>query len=317
MTKFEFRRLKIEDGAFSLNFALRTSNFLGVDVGGTTTRVGLVSPGGEVLWADRFPTPRAAAGLLDRITDRVSSLQPSNGLTAGLGVALPGLVDRARGVLVRSVNLPFLEEFPIVEELARRTLLRAVLLTDAEAATWGEFWACDPPTGQFIHLRFGTGIACGVVLRGELQPADEVRRTHLPALVVDDRADAPVCPCGLRGCLELYAGGSAIARHPIEESAGWIVRGIGNLVGHLPLDPPPHGRGSEGRVAPAPRSDVDAEPVVVCLGGGVLASAPDLFPRVCKRWAERTSAVRWNAELRLARLGDDAGVTGAAMLAGR
>ena len=284
----------------------------------------MVSGEGKLITSDRFETPRSTAGLLDRITGRIAALEAPSDPAALVGVALPGPVDRARGVLVRSVNLPFLQDIPIEDELAKRVSKKVVLMTDAEAATWGEYLACDSPVERFIHLRFGTGVACGVVARGDLQPTDADRRTHLPALVVDDRPDAPACICGLRGCLELFAGGEAIARHPIEEVAGWIVRGIGNLV-----DPPPYGRGSEDRVAAgspfekqhrvasAPRSDGGGDLTVVCLGGGVLAAFPALFDRVCEQWLVRQRGGRAKAELRPSRLGDDAGVVGAALLVGR
>jgi glucokinase len=161
---------------------------------------------------------------------------------------------------------------------------------------------------------------------GVLTPTDPERRTHLPALVVDARPGAAACACGLRGCLELFASGPAIsqlasrmrlrreleklqadAKHGRHEAqvlvsgvAGWIVRGIRKV-----LDPLPYGRGS---VEPQGSS-------VVCLGGGVLATVPSLFESVSARWNAQVESQWPEAKIRLARLGDDAGMIGAAMLA--
>jgi len=308
-----------------LNLELRTSNFFGVDVGGTTTRVGLVSAEGKLIASDRFETPRSSESLVDHLAARIGSLRTADASVGALGLALPGLVDPARGTLIRSVNLPFLQGFPIVDELVRRTSLEVSAMTDADAATWGEYAACPSSPARFIHLRFGTGIACGVVVEGVPHRSAVDRRTHLPELVVDDRTDAPECVCGLRGCLELFASGPAIARRaghrrlPADlpeleiwlhgeqadamdfagEVAEWIVRGVRGALGLLP--------GAEG-------SGEKPGPAVVTLGGGVFRSLRSLAGIVLDAWnTEQDNPNR--ADLRRARLGDDAGVIGAALLA--
>jgi len=185
-------------------------------------------------------------------------------------------------------------------------------MTDAEAATWGEYVDFGSPATSFAHLRLGTGVACGVVVDGRLIPTDPQRRTHWPVLVVDERADAPLCPCGLRGCLEGFAGGDSIMRQArdmgfrdlsefehgvhsnyeaavriMDQAAIGVCRAIGNLA-------------------------VKFAVTNVVLGGGILAALPSLFLRVQQALAKSASP---GVCIRMSRLGDDAGIIGAARFA--
>jgi predicted NBD/HSP70 family sugar kinase len=237
-------------------------------------------------------------------------------------------------------------------------------MTDADAATWGEYSACTSRPGAFVHLRVGTGVACGIVVDDRLQPTDADRTTHWKVLVVDDHPDAIACPCGLRGCLETIASGPALEAQA--RKMGWAdgllglqkawqrrspsslgvvdgcarliavaahkvcgkVQAIGNSTATVrervsALDascPLPHELGSD-RSGGSPLASArgsnrqDACDAVVCLGGGVITALPCLF--------ERTAVHFWSGEddftrrvtIYPSRLGDDAGVIGAALLA--
>ena len=100
---------------------------IGIDVGGTQTRVGVVDDGGRIVASRRCETVRDADGgaLVDRlartIDEVLSDSRDKHGDTVPIGLALPGLLDRDRRSVVRSVSLPCLEGKPIADELARRT----------------------------------------------------------------------------------------------------------------------------------------------------------------------------------------------------
>jgi len=307
---------------------------IGLDVGGTQIRVAAVDPDGRILSPRRAPTPRSGDELLDWIALALQRIQSeSEGEPASaVGLALPGIVDRERGLLVRSVNLPFLQSRPIREELANRIGLPISLMTDADAATWGEYLACTPRPGAFVHLRLGTGVACGIVVDDRLRSTGASRTTHWDALVVDDGPDAASCPCGLRGCLETIASGPALERQAatmayedglaglqsawgrcepaarviVDRVADALVSGICNLKSQIQDCPLPHGRGSEG---------TDPLRVLVCLGGGVITALPCLVEQTAIRLRSRDDDLTWRVTVHLPRLGDDAGVIGAAMLA--
>ncbi len=302
---------------------------IGIDIGGTTTRVGLVDAAGRVARVQRFDTPRAFDALLDKLSARIQSLREASGLdgsVTGIGVAVAGLVDRLGGVVLRSVNLPFLEHVPLVENLSVRTGVRVCLVSDADAATWGEYRACAPPPLRFVHLRLGTGVGCGIVFHDTLLPTGQPRTTHWHVLVVDRGRSAPRCACGLRGCLETIASGPAIqeraaalelpddlgalqlavargetgARDLVSQTARAMTIAISNLkseISELDLvlgSPPP-------------------KDFTFCLGGGVIRVLPCLFEEVSAQWAVHPDAT--GVSLRLARLGDDAGLIGASRLA--
>jgi len=198
---------------------------IGIDVGGTQTRVGAVDDGDRIVAIRRCETVRDADGsaLVDRlvrtIDEVLSDSRDERDVAVPIGMALPGLLDRDRRLVVRSVSLPCLEGKPIADELTQQTAHPVYLATDAEAATWGEYTARSPRPRDFVHLRLGTGIGCGAVVNGELQRLDLDRSGHLDELVIDDgpRAEdapwrAPTCPCGKRGCLETVASGPALSQ---------------------------------------------------------------------------------------------------------
>ncbi|MBI1826150.1 MAG: ROK family protein [Planctomycetes bacterium] len=240
-----------------------------------------------------------------------------------IGLAVPGVIDAQAGIVRRSVNLPFLENRPIARDLSEAiqksdspTSNIVVLMTDADAATWGEYSTMNPLPRRFAHLRIGTGIALGIVIDGVPQPRDPNRRTHLPLLVVDHSPSAGECPCGLRGCLETIASGPAIT------SQARAMLGITNLnkleqavaQGHPGALDLISNCASAILVACAA---IQGEFMVdmISLGGGALFALPSLLES-CHSTAKKSRNFREKTlVLGPAALGDNAGVFGAALLA--
>ena len=297
---------------------------IGVDVGGTKVRTAAVSRTGEVLARRHRPTSdtKTADALLAGIAEDVADVRREAFVDGRsdlpVGLALPGPLDRTRGCVLRSINVPFLEELPIVGMVEDRIGAAPTLCTDGAAATWGEYTTCRPQPKQFVHLRLGTGVACGVDIDGELQRLDQRRDRHMRLLVVDESPAAIECRCGLRGCLETIASGAAL-----DERA----RQLGYTDGVLGLELAAQ-RGEEAAIdfvrqaAKAIARAVDNlcrelhAPVVV-LGGGVVARLTGLVDQMTRR--HTTSGANAPelrpASVQRARLGEDAGVIGAALLA--
>lgn len=193
---------------------------VGIDVGGTQARFARVEHGciGGGVWRGVTQTCRSPSDFVFLMTQGLAAVHQLTPLLSRketppyypIGLALPGLVDQERGRLTRSLNLPFLEGFPIRAELARTTGCAVHLMTDAAAATWGEYQAQPSPPSTFAHLRIGTGIALGMVRDGALVDLDTGRTQHLELLVVERSAESLECRCGLRGCLETIASGRAV-----------------------------------------------------------------------------------------------------------
>lgn len=297
---------------------------MGVDVGGTTTRVAVVDEHARVFHQTRFATPidRTGDKLFSRLNAAVIALEKQaateGDVLTALGVAVPGPVDRPRQRVTRSINLPFLADRDVVHDLRSATDLPIFLTTDADAATWGEYAALASTPDIFAHLRLGTGIACGVIADGRVVDLSNGRTDHLDALVVNGAADAAVCRCGKRGCLETVASGIAIC----EEA---MVRGYAADLAELQ-------RGWDGRrtwaveiveeVASATMKAVEqigrtygVDSIV--LGGGVIETLPGILAGISKLVDDRggRDLESANPGVQRARLGDSAGVVGAALLA--
>ena len=236
----------------------------------------------------------------------------------GFGLALPGLLERARGAVRRSVNLPVLEGQPIRDDLARDLGIPVTLTTDAEATGWAEYHVRRPKPHRFVHLRLGTGIACGVVIDGQLLRLDEGRTGHLPTLVVDHSDNALSCTCGRRGCLETLASGAVL----LEQA-----RAIGGAEDLAQLQTAVE-RGDQratimveqaAAALAAAYDNLTAEfqAKIITVGGGVMNYLPILFDLALEHYrsAHRRPGRAVSATVEPARLDNDAGVIGAAMLA--
>lgn len=333
---------------------LGTAIGIGIDVGATSCRAALVDGQGQVLSLKVCPTPRpgnaapffaeieefvrdaaSAVSACDNSEPRTSvraegarrrtSLRPVSldSLSLDLdapfpvGLALPATLNDSRDTVVRCVNLPFLEGESPRGHLSPALRRRLCVLTDAEAATWGEYSARKTGADNFAHLRLGTGVACGVVVKGELLRLDRGRKTHPDFLVVDNSPEADPCPCGLRGCLETVASGSALAQQTARLGLGSGMAGLeeacrGGSAAALGLRDGVAGAVDEAMCNLAERFGVN----VVTLGGGVIEHWPSLMNALDATVAGEQGVTRRNRpRVERAALGDQAGAIGAALLA--
>lgn len=189
----------------------------GIDIGGTKIAVGVCDAAGSILAQRQFPT-EAAAGFdraIERMAAAIRECLAESGRNvadlAGIGIGCAGPVDPRRGTIDNPYTLPTWDGVDIVTPLGERFGGIAVRLeNDADAALVGEA-ACGAGRGceRLVMLTFGTGVGSGVLLGGQVyRGARDVHPElgHLPIT-----ADGPDCYCGLRGCFESLASGSAIA----------------------------------------------------------------------------------------------------------
>jgi glucokinase len=293
---------------------------IGIDVGATWTRAAAVDGSGRIVASHRDDTPRDADGFARRLVEAFDHVcrgaNISTDAVTSIGLALPGIVDRDRGCLVRSVNLPFLEGVAIVDHLARAIGRRPALMTDAQAATWGEYSACSPRPERFAHLRLGTGIACGVVCGGRLAPSGPGRTTHWDVLIVDDGPEATPCPCGLRGCLETVASGRALEQHALQMG---LKDGLDGLR-HAWYRRDPRAVSLIDEVADALVIAITNlarkfQPQIVTIGGGAATALPCVVEEAIARSPSTTFQGGTVPRVEAAKRGDEAGVIGAALLA--
>ena len=189
---------------------------LAVDVGGTTTAAGAVTPDGEVVLEERLPThrdgPGRAIGVIEELIAHVREGAARLGHTmAGIGVGVPGPVDTvARRISEHVPHVPELEGVALAEMLERRFGLPVFVDNDVNALALAE-WTFGIARGarSLVVLAAGTGFGSGIVLNGRLVRGAGGFGGELGHTPVN--FDGPRCFCGGRGCGALYASGRGIA----------------------------------------------------------------------------------------------------------
>ncbi|HEY8451032.1 MAG: ROK family protein [Micromonosporaceae bacterium] len=185
---------------------------LGIDVGATKTEAVAIAPTGAVVHELRLPTALGEDGVLATIGAAIDAVRAATRLdgagVTSVGIGIPGAVDPVTGRVSHAVNLD-VEDLDLAALVELRTGLAVRVENDVKAAALGAYHALGEGVRSMAYLNLGTGLAAGLVIDGQLWRgargiAGEIG--HIPV------ADGPECPCGQRGCLELYASGSALAR---------------------------------------------------------------------------------------------------------
>jgi glucokinase len=196
--------------------SLDRSSVLGVDVGGTKILVGSVRLDGTVLAAQRYPMDRrdrahTLASILGAVEAYWVTL-PSGELPSAIGIGLVGLTDPAKGLWLHSMSLHVFQPLPLGAELGALYGVPVALDNDVHAATLAELrFGVGREVRDFIYLNVGTGLAGGLVCNGQLVRGVVNYAGELGHSLLGDAND--LCPCGRRGCVEMYASGGGILDH--------------------------------------------------------------------------------------------------------
>jgi len=181
---------------------------VGIDLGGTKC-LAVAFEAGEVVDEQRVPTPAGEAAVLDALAGVALSVTDGADV-AGVGVGVPGLVDRG-GVLRFAPNLPGVVDLAIKAELEQRLGVPVRVDNDATCAAWGERQVgAAQGYDDVILVTLGTGIGGGIVAGGALMRGANGFAGEVGHMVVDPKG--PPCPCGQRGCWERYASGGGLGR---------------------------------------------------------------------------------------------------------
>ena len=290
-----------------------------VDIGGTKIAVGAVREDGSIAARLECPTltEKGFPAAMRRVAGMLLEASHISGEDyQGIGVACPGPLDPFTGVIGDVGTLPGWQGGNLERELAREFGVRVAVENDADAAALAEAtWGAAKGAGRFIYITVSTGIGGGIILAGELYRGVDGAHPELGHQVID--ASGPLCYCKAHGCWESLASGPAmsawmrgqsprddeltaaqicararagdeLAQRAVEREAHYLGLGLANLVTLF-------------------------TPGVIALGGGVMKSADlildparEVIRRICTQVpAEKT-------ELRLASLGSDTGLIGAA-----
>ncbi|MFC4907940.1 ROK family protein [Actinomadura gamaensis] len=263
--------------------------YAALDIGGTKIAAGLVAGDGTVLDRARVPTPRgggaavlaAAAGLLDGL-----------GPFTALGVGAPGVIDAATGRVVSATDvLPGWADTPVREVLAARTGRPVAVVNDVRAMAFGEASAgAGAGFHRVLHVSVGTGVGGAITTGGRLDPGAHGTAGELAHLLVPEDGPVP-CGCGRRDHLEAVASGPAIAATGDPARAGALL-----------------GRALAGLLAVL-------DPDAVVIGGGVAQLGAPFLDAVTEAVRDEALPPLRATPILPARLGTDAPLVGAALLA--
>jgi glucokinase len=310
---------------------LSTREAIGVDLGGTKMLVGVVDSEQQI----HYEGTESSIGLSgDRLVeDLAAELQEAkaarpNVRAAGLGI--PATIDRQRGVAIHAVNLD-ITDVPVRDEMRKRLGLPVFIDNDANVAALAEFlYGAGRGARNVVLLTVGTGIGGGLILNGEVFRGSTGAAAELGHIVIEE--DGPRCQgnCPNRGCVESLASGTAIAkagkaaaeRDPDSALGKALADGpiVGRTVTELALagDGPAREVVAEaGRhlgVALCSLANI-FDPDVFVIGGGVLAVGDFLLDPAREELRARALPPQNQTPVRMAELGPEAGMIGAAAMA--
>lgn len=322
---------------------------LAMDWGGTWARAAVVDRGGRLLWQGRVANGAgasqeelvaAAGGMLNEARAQAGALGRA---VAGAGIALAGSIDAATGTLLSSPNLPALNGAALPDLWSPMLGAPVWVGNDANLAALGEYYygagrasPAQAAARTLAYVTFSTGVGAGIVDGGKVFIGAMGAAGEVGHMAIDGRADAPVCACGNRGCLEALTSGTAIARAMrarLEETGGesalraaYASGGAGAITGEAVFAAAGQG---DPMAAEALESVIEAmmvglgnvlnlfNPDVLVLGGGVTQGLLDLglIGRVESGTRRRGMSSAHRAfRLATATLGDSQGLAGAAGL---
>jgi glucokinase len=190
---------------------------IGIDLGGTNIKVGVVSPRGELLAERRAPTdvPAGAAAATDTMVELARALLEERGASAGeviaCGIGSPGPLNTRTGRIVKTPNLRGWDGAPIAPPVGEALGVPCFLEGDANAACWGEHWVgAGRDVEDMVMITLGTGVGGAAIVRGELVRGVDDTGGHIGHMPVE--VDGALCGCGNRGCLEAYASATSTVR---------------------------------------------------------------------------------------------------------
>jgi glucokinase len=306
---------------------------IGIDLGGTAVKIGLVDSKGKIRDSIQIPTGsgRTAEAIGESIVLGVERLAKKNpkypARAAGIGV--PGFTEPSTGTITFIPNIPVLEGYPVTRRIEKALGLPVFADNDANNAARGEFlFGSAKGIRNFVFITLGTGIGGGLFLNGDLYDGYKNYAGEVGHMTVVP--EGRVCGCGNYGCWEAYSSvtamvkrakaiiekgnqtrlkkyypdrleakviadearkGDFIAEHVFSEAAKYNGVGIANLINTL-------------------------NPEAVIIGGGVSNAGSYLLDRIRHFTQIYTVRKSWEAvDIRLATLGNSAGIAGSAALA--
>src|SRR5580704_2594661 len=203
--------------------------FVGLDVGGTTMKGGVVNDLGHPLSApavmDTQPELGQDVGLVtmcETIRRAVSGAHLKLDDILAIGVATPGLMDIRAGLILDPPNLKPWKNVPVRDHIYKTFGKPTAFQNDANAAAYGEFWVgSGQAVKSMVLFTLGTGVGGGIIIDDVIIEGEHSHGGELGHVRIDMPDRGRICGCGARGCLEAYASATNVVRRAREGMAAW------------------------------------------------------------------------------------------------
>lgn len=310
--------------------------YIGIDLGGTNIKAGVVNENFEIVAKTSIKTncPRPSEEIMDDMAKVSLMAVEQAGLTMNdiewVGVGTPGIANSSTGIVEYSCNLDF-HDVPMADYLSEKLGKPVFVDNDANAAAYGEFVAgAAKGANNAVAVTLGTGVGGGIIIDGKIYSGSNFAGAELGHEVIV--VDGAQCSCGRKGCFEAYSSASGLIRMTKEameedkDSIMWTMsEEDGHVSGRLAFNAMRKGDASAKKVVDKYIKHLAAgvtniintfQPDILCLGGGVCNEGDPLIvplKELVKQEVYSKNSKK-NTEIVIAKLGNDAGLIGAAFL---
>lgn len=312
--------------------------YLGIDLGGTNVAAGVVSENYEIIAKASVPTDAKSGvdAIVENIVKAANGALKNAGITAndieGIGIGSPGAIDAANGVVDFAGNLGF-DHTPLAALVGKHFPGKRVSVeNDANVAAFAEHMAgAAKGTHNSITITLGTGVGGGMILNDKIYAGFNGKGGEFGHIVIVN--DGWECSCGRKGCWEAYASVSGLIRLTKQEmlkntaSLMWEIAkdSLDNVNGLTSFDAMRRGDHTAILVVESYLRSVATglinvinilQPEVICIGGGISKEGDYLLTPIKEIVKSEIFTKRSDSftDIRIAKLGNDAGIIGAALL---
>ncbi|UQS86677.1 ROK family glucokinase [Nicoliella spurrieriana] len=317
---------------------MAANKLIGIDLGGTTTKMAFLTTDGQILEKWQITTDISENGshivpnIIKSINETMDNANHVKSDFIGIGMGTPGTVNREKGTVTGAYNLNWTTPQPIKQQIEEGVGLPFVADNDANSASLGEAWrGAGSKEKDVVFVTLGTGVGGGIIVDGELVHGINGAAGEIGHITVVQ--GGYLCTCGKRGCLEQYASATGIvhvakdlaatftgtsrlkeledAREEITSKIIFYLADNGDILANQVVDRVCSylglALGNIGNIF---------NPGSIVIGGGVSNAGNTLLQPTTRYFQENAfKPVRDSTRIRLAQLGNDAGVMGAAELA--
>lgn len=311
---------------------------IGIDLGGTNISAGIVNDSYEILCKMSCPTKaeRQSDAIVQDIIGLCGSLCQKAGLSlkediSMIGIASPGIADSKTGMIVYSCNLPF-SKYPVCEVIRSSTGVKDMRLeNDANAAALGEAVAGSAKGSEnSILITLGTGVGGGVLIHHRIVSGFNAAGGELGHIVIEK--DGVPCNCGRKGCWESYSSATALIRMTKEKadecrknSRSSLLTDAEKITGRTAFDAARKGDAAALEVLRVYYDYLACgltniinifQPETISIGGGISGEGQSMIDELEPRISREVygKGIVPSTKIRIASLGNDAGIIGAAAL---